>query len=160
MLHNLLKRFFLLSVAIILASTSTLKILSVSIPTQLNPHRDALLHLPAKEVAIISAVIELVVVGVIVFNKRTVLTHLLILCLSVSFAIYRLGQESMMTNSACPCLGLNTDMLPFAPGTINSCLIATIIYFFVGSSYLLIAEIRSPGAEKTAALSVKNAFPH
>ncbi len=108
----------------------------------------------------ISAVMELIVVAVILFNKRTILTHLLIICLSLSFAIYRIGQESIIKDSQCPCLGLNTDMLPFAPETIKICLIATIIYFFVGSCYFLIVEIKGAGARETAALSVKKAFPH
>jgi len=132
-----MKSFFIYSVTVILLVTAAAKFVSASGTAPILMVPDPLLGLPNRQVLLLGAAIESIIIGVLLISRRPWVQLGLIAWLSLLFAIYRIGIWITNAPSTCPCLGTITQKLPISPLIVDRLIFFLFIYMLCGSLLLL-----------------------
>jgi len=135
---NRISRFFIRSVAILLFLTAFAKLYSAFGSARMLTARDPMMRIPYRDIMIVVGLIELIVAAYLFRGRDVVMKLLAILWLGSNFLIYRVTNE-MLHFYLCPCLGTVMDSLYLSRKQSNLILGALVLYFFLGSAFLLLA---------------------
>jgi hypothetical protein len=130
---------FLMTSAMVLCITALAKFYSVTGTAQILQHSDPLLHVNNRTLMILAGLLEVGVASYL-FRSCRIEKHFkgaaALLWLSGNFLAYRLGRY-VLGVKLCPCLGALTEKLPISPDLVDRLLGALVVFWFVGSFFIL-----------------------
>lgn len=137
--QRITKTFFH-SVAGLLLFVALAKFFSAFGSARILEYSDPLLGFKNRQVLVFVGFVECFILGYVLLGSSLRSKCLLLLWLSSSFVLYRLGIWLMLSVKPCPCLGTLTERLAVKPSTIDSVLKLIIAYIFIGSACCLISD--------------------
>jgi hypothetical protein len=142
--HSVGKRlawWFIVSTLMILALTAMAKGIAASGNACILSNADPVLDMfTNRQVMLLAAVLELVVIGVVVWQRDLVRKAAFIAWIGRVFLAYRVGLWSIGNKGSCGCLGNVTVTLGITPATADLVSGAMLAYLLVGSYAILIWE--------------------
>jgi hypothetical protein len=144
---------FINSAATLLILTAAAKLYSAAGSARILTVTDPLLHMRYRYVMGAVGLIEVAVAFYLLMGRHVLAKSWLVFWLSSNFILYRFGNAFLHVR-LCPCLGTLSDTLPISRAQVDFFLLATVLYLFFGSSFLLLAEWnrRLVEADKVAGL--------
>jgi hypothetical protein len=130
---------FLVSVATVLLLTAAAKLYSATGTARILSLADPLLHVNNRLLLIALGLVETAVAAYLLVvrgEQRQLRAAIVVLWLSSNFIAYRLGIHFMGV-STCPFLGMLDSKLPMTAGFISNLLGAFVLYWFIGSAFVL-----------------------
>jgi hypothetical protein len=127
--------FFHTSAALLLVTASA-KLYSATGSAGIFRHADVLVHINVRLLMIGVALMELAVAGFLARNRDDLTRATVLLWLSGNFMIYRFANHAMGI-TYCPCLGTVGQNLPISHARLDFLLDALVLYWFLGSGYLV-----------------------
>jgi len=142
---------FLLSVAVLLLSTATLKLLGLPTETRewLKPD-PVVSFLKSRDMVVLAVLVEFMVGLYLILGRNHRLKLAVVLMLTLAFAWYRLGLYIFGHTTACRCLGTIAKSLA-AETNMNYILYGMLFYMGGGSLWGLLCERRLLGGSNTNA---------
>ena len=130
------ERLFWWSSGVLLLLTAAAKLYSSTGSTRILAAQDQLLHVNTRLLMIGVAVLEIEVALYLLMGSNVLLRAVTLFGLSSNFMVYRLG-NAWLGIKYCPCLGTVGQRLPLTQAHLNLVLTGLVLYWFVGSSYIL-----------------------
>lgn len=121
---------FLTAVAKLYSATGTAKILSIS---------DPLFHLNNGTLMSGLGLLEAAVAVYLLLGRDQLMRAAVLLWLSSNFIMYRLAID-LLGVKMCPCLGTLASNLPLSKAQVENSLAAFVLYWFLGSAFILWSE--------------------
>ena len=135
------KQFFNWS-AVALLLTAVAKLYCIPGTAKILPLKDQLLGLGYRRLLLLTALLEIGIAVYLLMSRSDSSRSLVLLWLSANFVSYHIGIR-LLGFTGCPCLGRLAGRLPVAPGFAESMLGVLILYWFIGSLYLVSHQFRS-----------------
>jgi hypothetical protein len=145
---------FFYSAAIILVLTALAKFYSVTGDAKVLAVSDQLLHVGYRPLMAGAAVVESLIAAYLIISKQGLARSGVLLWLSANFMAYHFGNH-LLGLKVCPCLGRLSAKLPLGPGMAENLLLGCILYWFLGSFYILWRAWAANQAAETEALHAR-----
>lgn len=131
-----LENLFFYSSAVVLSLTALAKLYSATGDAKILMVEDQLLHLGYRPLMIFAALVEAAVAAYLFGSNLSLIRAVALLWLSANFMAYHFGNYVLGFKN-CPCLGSLSAKLSLPSGVAENLLRAFILYWFVGSFYLV-----------------------
>ena len=142
MILDRLQKWFVRGAAVVLIFAAVGKLWSATGTSRLLMQTDPVFGVPFRAVMVVSAIIELIVACICVFNRKALLGTALIGWLATGFLTYRLGLWWVGWNRPCSCLGALTDAIHMSPDVADAIVKGVLGCLLTGSYGLLYQEWR------------------
>jgi hypothetical protein len=127
----------MVSASIILLVTSAAKLISSTMTARILDASDPLFGFKNRQIMVTVGLIELLVVGILLFANNARLKLVLITWVGFNFILYRLASWLFVFTKPCPCLGTIADLIHVRQETLNVFLTSAAIYLLLGGTSLL-----------------------
>jgi len=138
MQNRLLKTFFYSSAALLLL-TAAAKLYSATGTARILTVVDPLIHLRYRTIMVGVGLLELGIALYLLVGRTPGWKPWVVFWLSSNFVIYRLAND-LLHIRLCPCLGTIASTLPISKGLVDFLLVASVLYLFFGSTYLVLSD--------------------
>jgi hypothetical protein len=136
-----LDRWFCATAVLVLALTAVTKGIGAAGEARILAQPDPLLGmLTNRQVLLLAAVLELLVIGLVVGERHRVRKAAILAWISSVFLAYRVGLQQIGYHGSCGCLGNITDTLGIAPATADLVSGGMLAYLLIGSYSILLWE--------------------
>jgi hypothetical protein len=135
MSSRIIKRFYM-SAALLLFLTAAAKLYSVTGHAKILAVSDDFLHVNNRLLMTVMGVIEAAIAAYLLWGGALLMRARALFWLSGNFIIYRLETYTLGIKY-CPCLGTLGQKLPLSQPHLEMVLTALVLYWFLGSSYIL-----------------------
>jgi hypothetical protein len=109
----------------------------------------SLLHMSYGTIMLASGMVELGIMGLVLFGRNPLIKLGALGTLSLSFILYHFGKWYFHLPGPCPCLGTATSWLPVSEKIADYILKCLIGYFFVGGFGFYFLELRRGNQHST-----------
>ncbi len=137
-MQNRFFKLFIYSTAALLLLTAAAKLYSATGTVRILTATDPLLHLRYRAIMVMIGLLEAVIALYLLWGRNLLPKAWLVFWLSSNFMLYRFGNGFLHVR-LCPCLGTLSNTLPFSKGQVDGFLMLSVLYFFSGSSYILLS---------------------
>lgn len=128
---------FLCSAGVILLGTGVAKVISSVTGGPVLSTNDPVFGVTLRWLFGVTGVLEVTIALICVFHRHVAFSTVLVLWLSASFLVYRIGWRWLGGASYCSCLGTMTEQLHLDPAAADLALKLALAYLLLGSAFAL-----------------------
>jgi hypothetical protein len=130
-------KLFLYSTAALLLVTAAAKLYSATGTHRILGTSDPLLQVNYRAIMSGVGLLESAIAFYLLMGRSLMAKSFLVFWLSSNFMVYRFATD-FLGIKMCPCLGTLTAKLPLSESQVGFLLMLTVLYFFFGSTYILL----------------------